>query len=50
MKVGYDEMNGKWFWVINDGPFYASGCYYTRRRDAIRGFERFCAAIRGMKA
>ena len=50
MKVEYDEADGKWYWMINMCPrACAASCFYTRRRDAVRGFERFCAAIRGMK-
>lgn len=48
MKVEYDELDGQWFWMVNAGPIYATGCFYTRRRDAVRGFERFCARVRAM--
>lgn len=37
---------GVWIWTF--GP--ASGQTYTRRSDAVRGFERHCAAIRRVKA
>ena len=46
MKVEYIEVHkGIWIWTF--GP--ASGQTYSRRSDAVRGFERHCAAIRGMK-
>jgi hypothetical protein len=54
MKVEYVEIpeiwHGArtyvWMWRCNGAE---SMQVYTRRRDAVRGFERFCAAIRGMK-
>lgn len=51
MKVEYMGTSGFWWWKISDerGGLFISGDY-TRRRDAVRGFERFCAAIGKMKA
>lgn len=46
MKVEFFGSNGCWYWI-----FGGASCMrvYTRRRDAVRGFERFCAAIKGVK-
>ena len=47
MKVEYIRLfNELWFWKFG---IVSSDRAYTRRRDAVRGFERHCAAIRGMK-
>ena len=47
MKVEYVKITPRlWYWLFCD----ISGQTYTRRRDAVRGFERFCAAIRRVKA
>jgi hypothetical protein len=47
MKVEYHQIfNGLWFWHFG---MVTSDQNYTRRRDAVRGFERHCAAIRSQK-
>lgn len=51
MKVEYFEVSygtninnwTRWRWHFNSAM---SKQTYTRRRDAVRGFERFCAAIK----
>lgn len=45
MKVEIKGMGRGWYWKVGN----VAGPFYSRRRDAVRGFERFCAAIRGMK-
>lgn len=45
MKVNYIQNSfGEWFWNISDGAMGIRT--YTRRQDAVRGFRRFCAAIK----
>jgi hypothetical protein len=46
MKVKYIRVHkGIWYWEFGT----VVGQTYSRRSDAVRGFERHCAAIRGMK-
>ena len=48
MKVQYVQIFGNlWFWRFG---VVSSDHHYTRRRDAVRGFERHCAAIGRVKA
>lgn len=48
MKVEYvKSVLGYWYWEFGKATY--AGLGYTRRRDAVRGFERFCAAIRRVK-
>jgi hypothetical protein len=35
--------DGLWYWRFGMG---SSDSFYTRRRDAVRGFARHCAAIK----
>lgn len=50
MKVEYIEHDDGWYWVAHGfRALTTSGQFYTRRRDAVRGFRRFCAAIKGVK-
>lgn len=44
--VGFD---GIWWFEITFGSETRSFGYYSRRRDAVRGFNRFCAAIKKVK-
>lgn len=43
--VGFDDL--WWFEVTFNGETRSFG-NYARRRDAVRGFERFCARVRAM--
>lgn len=45
MKVEYVQIWKDWFWYCGNARS-AEG--YTRRQDAVRGFERFCAQVRAM--
>jgi len=47
MKVEYFGRDGNWWWSVG-GKAMSVG-FYSRRRDAVRGYERFCAAIKGVK-
>ena len=50
MKVEYIEnWDGRWYWRITSHGIYSYNSY-VRKRDAVRGLERFCAAIRRVKA
>lgn len=48
MKVEYIKGYATGYWYWRAGPAESSKGY-TRRSDAVRGFERFCAAIKGVK-
>jgi hypothetical protein len=45
MNVYYFNSTLGWYW---EGPEVIGKRYYTRRQDAVRGFERFCARVRAM--
>jgi hypothetical protein len=48
MKVEYIEnWDYRWFWRVTEFGVYSYQSY-TRRQDAKRGFERFCARVRAM--
>lgn len=45
MKVEYVEnWDYRWFWRVTEFGVYSYKSY-TRRQDAKRGFERFCARV-----
>lgn len=47
MKVQYVGSYGIWWWSLRvGGDIHTSPVSYTRKSDAKRGFERFCAAIK----
>lgn len=46
MKVEIYGAGNLWMWRFGQAE---SRLFYSRRRDAVRGFERFCAAIKGVK-
>jgi len=49
MKIEYVGFDDLWWFEITFAGQTKSYGNYTRRRDAVRGFERFCAAIKGVK-
>lgn len=46
MKVEFFKSVDQWTWTVSFGNATAYGDYYSRRSDAVRGFERFCEAVR----